>query len=537
MSLSEAAGAEGWVCDDGKAAVAAESHGWLKYSGDDLRVGPTTMVGHSLPMDGFVLGIEAADGSLDERYFSEDRIAEAWTSGSRYALDLDLKRGDTVYVRFDQSLGTMDAKEIGFQDPEFAETLRTASLILLGIILGILGLTVATSTLLAVAIRRPYAWLHASYSTLLTIYVACSGSVVFVAFPWLSLWDRATVTYASLAWAIALLGPFALDFFRRAELGRGLRGAIMGSAGLAFLAGFLLPLSALLDVNLRTLYNAAFLPGMVTTIIVTAVAWRRGNENAKVFALAWAMPFLFGAERVIRNLDLYTLPPITDFGFHIALAIEASMLTLIIGWQIERMRKERDSALAERAILEAESRLDPLTGLRNRRDYDRRVWNRGEVLGLIDLDHFKQVNDRYGHETGDAVLKVVASVLKQGVRDGRLSGAWRLGGEEFAVIIPSDGRAMAEVEINTLRNRIPIAIDNSIPGLENTVTASAGLAEVGSNSNLATFRQADRMLYAAKKLGRDRLCFKTAEAAASERKATETANEPDDQLSRSRNVA
>ena len=159
---------------------------------------------------------------------------------------------------------------------------------------------------------------------------------------------------------------------------------------------------------------------------------------------------------------------------------------------------------------------DALTGLPNRRAYEQRIvqtlntLNADEHLALVivDVDHFKRVNDEHGHQTGDQVLRALAQTLSGATRDGDFVA--RLGGEEFVVLIRCHGadqaRQLAERAISAVRAfnwRQHCAI--------NAVTASAG---VGLHSEItatepnvikAMYLLADRRLYAAKKLGRDRV--------------------------------
>lgn len=130
------------------------------------------------------------------------------------------------------------------------------------------------------------------------------------------------------------------------------------------------------------------------------------------------------------------------------------------------------------------------------------------VLLMIDLDHFKQVNDNHGHEAGNAVLKKMAKLIKDSTR--KLDIQCRYGGEEFAVILPSTERSVAISVAERLRTTIadtPIKIDEQ-QSLQ--VTASMGLAvyQAGGLGNVnQLIREADKYLYQAKENGRNQLCY------------------------------
>jgi diguanylate cyclase (GGDEF)-like protein len=126
------------------------------------------------------------------------------------------------------------------------------------------------------------------------------------------------------------------------------------------------------------------------------------------------------------------------------------------------------------------------------------------TLVLFDLDHFKQINDRFGHQGGDTVLRSTAAVIRGRVRETDISA--RVGGEEFAVLLPgtdlSGGQSLAE----NLRRDISRLVE--VPGRDWRVTASFGVAEFVTGEVADTLiASADRALYQAKEKGRDRVCL------------------------------
>lgn len=165
-----------------------------------------------------------------------------------------------------------------------------------------------------------------------------------------------------------------------------------------------------------------------------------------------------------------------------------------------------------RAELAEEAVRDPLTGLHNRRHLDRalaadlaRRPRAGQVATVIvDIDHFKHVNDRYGHPAGDVVLTRVARLLQAGVRAG--DTAARLGGEEFVLVLPGAGEEQAVERAEQLRRDIAAEL-HVIDGEEVRITVSAGIAvcPADATSSADLLEAADRALYAAKAAGRDRV--------------------------------
>lgn len=165
-----------------------------------------------------------------------------------------------------------------------------------------------------------------------------------------------------------------------------------------------------------------------------------------------------------------------------------------------------------REALHEQATRDPLTGLLNRRYLDEALprelarcqrEQRKLSLVMLDLDHFKQVNDRWGHEAGDAVLAQLADILQRQLRASDL--ACRFGGEEFIIVMPGASLSEARERIEKIARHVretPIHLAHaSLP----PVTFSAGLAEAfrhGDNSE-SLLRAADQALYIAKAEGRD----------------------------------
>ena len=170
---------------------------------------------------------------------------------------------------------------------------------------------------------------------------------------------------------------------------------------------------------------------------------------------------------------------------------------------------ETDTLRAELAEAQACARRDPLTGLGNRRAFDEAFAALdpagGAALALVDLDRFKQVNDGFGHEVGDRVLRAVATVLADACEDHLVA---RHGGEEFAVLAAATGRDSAARLINSAREAVGKrrfrARDTG--AAIGRVSFSAGVVAVRAGESAAdALHRADHLLYQAKAAGRDRV--------------------------------
>lgn len=174
--------------------------------------------------------------------------------------------------------------------------------------------------------------------------------------------------------------------------------------------------------------------------------------------------------------------------------------------RIEEIRSEARQLRIEAATLADQALSDPLTGIGNRRSFDQilnRLAGTPISLAIVDLDHFKQVNDSFSHIVGDAVLQRIARILVEQI--GAHGHAVRLGGEEFAVIFPNAPEATAAAMCEGIRFRISASIWSDLaPTLK--VTASIGLAAGdGATPTGDLMQSADNRLYIAKTNGRDRV--------------------------------
>ncbi|UIJ73393.1 diguanylate cyclase [Aurantimonas sp. HBX-1] len=186
-------------------------------------------------------------------------------------------------------------------------------------------------------------------------------------------------------------------------------------------------------------------------------------------------------------------------------------------------------------LLEKEAATDALTGLPNRRKFDAaglalvrgaRETDRAVALLMIDLDHFKRINDRWGHDVGDRVLRKVAAVIASEIRDVDLAA--RYGGEEIAVLLPDASVVDALAVSERIRRAVSANVHNMRAGALG-VTVSIGVASRSGDSLSFSelFSEADRALYDAKRQGRDRSVVAPDSGAASESAGTiccETAN-------------
>lgn len=176
--------------------------------------------------------------------------------------------------------------------------------------------------------------------------------------------------------------------------------------------------------------------------------------------------------------------------------------------EVELLREELEKT-------KREATTDPLTGLKNRRAFENSIQEKIQhvkekdnnlCLVMVDIDHFKQVNDKYGHVFGDKVLKSVASVLMENLKGKDMIA--RIGGEEFAIMLPETKLKFAEIVAENLRYAVQVSrIKKSDTGeILDKVTVSMGIAVYHMGESIEQFiDRADKALYESKNTGRNKI--------------------------------
>jgi diguanylate cyclase (GGDEF)-like protein len=191
--------------------------------------------------------------------------------------------------------------------------------------------------------------------------------------------------------------------------------------------------------------------------------------------------------------------------------VTAIVMPIIMGTPIMFYMQLRHQQLKfANARLDILASTDSLTDCLNRRAFTAGAAsllavpaNRAGALLVIDADHFKLVNDRFGHEAGDRALQKLATTLQAAVRQGDLVG--RLGGEEFAVFLRDADYDTARIAAERIRDAVA-AIDFAPDGVTCPISVSIGGATtIGDNKFAELFRAADEQLYGAKSAGRNRI--------------------------------
>jgi diguanylate cyclase (GGDEF)-like protein len=341
------------------------------------------------------------------------------------------------------------------------------------------------------------------------------------------------LTGTSMAFML-LFSSRILGFWPHSRPLRGLYVGFAVLAGLIVLLGSFGPLSW--SIHLAAVASVFLLPALLAAAVSSL---RRGVWAARYFLIAWGI-FLTGVS--ITGLTLLGLLPsrvMTTNAMQIGASLETWVLSLALFDRMRELRRQKDAAVASahsylrqlneelealvtertQALETTNARLrdianrDSLTGLLNHRtclegvaallEQTRRREESTAVI-MLDIDHFKEVNDRFGHQRGDRVLKKVADLLTAHTRSRDVCG--RYGGEEFLLAVGGIERTAARRLAERLRREIA---GLALAGFEDcSLSASLGVAVTGSGVSTSAedlIGRADAALYAAKRRGRNRV--------------------------------
>jgi diguanylate cyclase (GGDEF)-like protein len=242
--------------------------------------------------------------------------------------------------------------------------------------------------------------------------------------------------------------------------------------------------------------------------VVAFLAWRHGNSAAGWFLIAWGTLDGFTIAAPLRLLfaEAGTSDGLFFYGLPLSMVAAAVLIALGVA---DRLRQQR------LALTDAERRAqtDPLTGVLNRRSFIEQLEAaclRAQAHGLpiallfIDLDHFKDINDSYGHAAGDACLGAIIGPIHAELRQSDVIG--RYGGEEFVVILSGADAAAAHPIAERIRRRVA---DVRIEGFGKQILLTCSIG-VAASDTLGVWgehliAQADAAVYAAKRAGRNRV--------------------------------
>jgi diguanylate cyclase (GGDEF)-like protein len=350
-------------------------------------------------------------------------------------------------------------------------------------------------------------WLHQRHKLYLAVlvlaYAASAVGFLLQYFP-LPVGQELTKLLSNLCFMLTgtcLAGAVVARYGRRVPY------SALGILGIGGMTAFCWFLFVQPDLTWR-IYAINFAIGGIS--LVVAAELRAVRRNGPTEAILFVLSLLSALNFFVRTIIALKIngPFNAEVGLHDSLYWTTSLLAHALLSLLIALSLFTAAALDVLKALKAESHTDPLSGLLNRRGFEERasaMLKRSHDSGLpstlviADLDHFKAVNDTFGHAVGDQVIAAFASQLRS--EAGKSGVVGRLGGEEFAVLLSGSDLAAAQMFAEGVRTSFSQDGSRGLPA-EARVTASFGVA-AGEGALPALLRQADEALYQAKRNGRD----------------------------------
>lgn len=471
---------------------------------------------HQTRFDRLTVFFTYADGKSVRQEVRRGAYGDHWRVGGQIAFeepgrDVALS---AITLRFDH-LASHNLVRARLMPMAEANKQAAIAAALIGGALTLLLLGALYNLSLATAVRQPFLAWHGIWAACVLIWGLLWSQLVLVLVP-----QIAGTIASQICTLLACLATAAATVSAILALGRDMSPYIMRKGALALaacIAALGVPAALATSGEIDRLGSVL---GVLTLADLAAIAfcilwaWRRGSPEARDFALAWSIPMAALALTELVDMRDSLFGGGAQIAVLFASGLQTAWLSVAVTRRLSRLRTERDSARAAEAKMTELANRDALTGLLNRRGFigqaERMMAGRVPPsppfgLLLIDVDHFKSVNDRFGHETGDAVLRRVARRLARW--EGDLCIVGRLGGEEFVMGInglPALGVAQFAERV---RREIEVCAHPEVePG--QSITVSIGVASADGNESFQQlYGAADRKLYEAKVRGRNRVVF------------------------------
>lgn len=460
--------------------------------------------------DGQRFTFHYADGSTAELAYTSATAHDYMTIGAIFEFPVPIRSAPLTGITSDTTnsanwRGVMLGTELLTRNESFR--LQSWLVALYAAFGGLSLALLAYNIALWVVMGHRFQLLYAMMVGTLMAYTFTSSSLAMYFFPSLENNDRLRINYLLLAMSAVAALRFLLDFFGPEVIGRRLRKAVYAVCGLTMLSALAFALLAPWQGHLLDrLYFYSCTVSLLMVGPIVYAAWRAKAQHLSLFLVAWSPPLLVSLARAAHAIGLLEYSFWLDNGNLIALSLESLLSTMLIVARLRELSSDRDRARAGEQVALRLANSDPLTGLLNRRAFLERAREKEQRhrLMLIDIDRFKSINDLVGHESGDEVLRRVANAI-QSVRPAD-SLAVRLGGEEFALLVPEERTFLCSPEL------VLEAIRCQPMPLDLKVTASLGYAEGRVDTEdgwTRLYRLADAALYRAKADGRNRACRST----------------------------
>ncbi|TMM50102.1 GGDEF domain-containing protein [Qipengyuania marisflavi] len=470
--------------------------------------------------DAMLLRFTYADGSEALIDVDPQMAARNWRANTRFAVPVPHAKAMLIsidaMIERPRALTTMTtARLVEHRVAAHTHFLRVGLTMLVG---GMLLVPIFYNMWFYRALSARFMLWHSAMSAMMLLYVASNSGLVFEIMPNLPLHLRFQLNSLSMTLAIICAVGFTVDHLESGMVSSRWQRAILAAVSLVFIVQVvtLFDIEAIRPAS-RPLYIASFVPLGITLMGALVLAARRRSRAAVFVTIAFSALALLLPVALLEALGFIHIGAVLDDLVTAALVLMVLATSAAVGDRFMVIRTRLDRARNRVAQLSVMANTDGLTGLANRRSFGNvQRLHRSHGLIVLDIDRFKRINDSFGHPVGDAVLCHVARIMREALEDQPKATAFRLGGEEFAAIIPVSSEEELRQRAEGLRASIAAGKTSGPMEMPN-ITVSIGAVLSDGLPLAEAYSLADAAMYRAKSCGRNQTVLASDEIRPEER--------------------
>ena len=405
-------------------------------------------------------------------------------------------------------------RKVSALTPHEAHIVDERWVLLVGVLSGLLLSAFIYNVFVYAGQRYPFQRWYLAWVPAALAYTLSWTDVAAYVVPWIAGPNGVRVDDILVGVLIALGCNFLLSVLEAGMVPRRLRYAVRTLSACCVVSGVLAADEALMPAALSDrLLNLLLVASVMTSLVVIATAVARRSRVVWLYMIGWAPVIAVFACRMARNFGFVEQSDAIDMATFAAVGFESVVFSLLIADRFLSLRRERDAAEAttrgmeiERETLRRAAHADFLTGLGNRAYFHERMRELLEHGGpfqlfLLDVDYLKELNDRQGHDAGDAILQHIGMSLA--AFENERTFCARIGGDEFAILVGGPETHAAALVAGLARLQGMMWTRYTWSGV---LSLSIGCTSSdGATDQAEVFQRADIALYEAKKMGRGRL--------------------------------